>query len=60
MDALNLFASNAKEYFKGLTDCAICYGVVAADKTLPTKKCPNGHCFHGLCLFKVLFSLIWF
>jgi len=54
VEALSLFANNAKEYFKNLNDCAICYGVVGADKTLPTKKCPNGHWFHGICLYRVL------
>lgn len=53
MDALNLFVSNAKAYFADLNDCAICYGVLAVDRTLPTKKCPNGHWFHAICLFKV-------
>lgn len=55
MDALNLFVSNAKAYFANLNECAICYGVLAVDRTLPTKKCPNGHSFHGICLFKVRF-----
>jgi hypothetical protein len=53
VDALSLFANNAKEYFKNVNDCGICYSVVAADKTLPTKKCPNGHWFHGICLYRV-------
>ena len=45
--------SNVKAYFANLNDCAICYGVLAVDRTLPTKKCPNGHWFHAICLFKV-------
>lgn len=54
MDALTLFVSNTKAYFENLDDCAICYGVLAAaDRSLPTKKCPNGHWFHAICLFKV-------
>jgi hypothetical protein len=53
MDALNLFVSNSKAYFAELNDCAICYGVLAVDRTLPSKKCPNGHLFHAICLFKV-------
>jgi len=54
IDALTLFASNAKAYFANLNDCAICYGVVAVDRTLPSKKCPNGHWFHAICLYKVV------
>jgi len=53
VDALSLFVSNLKAYFANLNDCAICYGVLAVDRTLPTKKCPNGHWFHAICLFKV-------
>ena len=60
MDALHLFVSNAKAYFANLNDCAICYGVLAVDRTLPTKKCPNGHWFHALCLFKVYETLLFF
>ena len=55
IDALTLFASNAKGYFAHLNECAICYGVVAVDRTLPSKKCPNGHWFHAICLYKVYF-----
>jgi hypothetical protein len=58
VDALNLFVSNAKAYFANLNDCAICYGVLAVDRTLPSKKCPNGHWFHAICLFKVTHSEI--
>jgi len=54
VDALTLFVSNVKGYFAHLNECAICYGVIAVDRTLPTKQCPNGHWFHALCLFKVL------
>ena len=53
VDALNLFVSNAKGYFANLKDCAICYGVLALDRTLPTMVCPNGHWFHAVCLLKV-------
>jgi hypothetical protein len=59
VDALHLFVSNAKAYFANLNDCAICYGVLAVDRTLPTKKCPNGHWFHALCLFKVDETLLF-
>lgn len=53
MDALNLYVRNVKTHFADLNDCAICYGVLATDGTLPTKRCPNGHWFHAICLFKV-------
>jgi hypothetical protein len=57
VDALSLFVSNAKSFFANLNDCAICYGVLAAeDRSLPSKKCPNGHWFHAICLYKVFIS----
>ena len=57
MDALSLFVSNEKANFAGLKDCAICYGRLASDRTLPTKVCPNGHWFHAICLLKVTIIL---
>jgi len=52
VDALSWFVKNAQGYYAKLEECTICYGVLAVDRTLPTKKCPNGHWFHALCLFK--------
>ena len=38
---------------KGQTECAICYSVVGADKTLPKKECPTcKNRFHAGCLFR--------
>lgn len=60
VDALNLFAANVKAYFSNLNECAICYGVLAVDRTFVTKQCPNGHWFHALCLYKVrTFQKFW-
>ena len=58
VDALNLFAANVKANFSNLNECAICYGVLAVDRTFVTKQCPNGHWFHALCLYKVFILLI--
>jgi len=59
VDALSLFVTNMKGFFANLNECSICYGVLAVDRTTPTKECPNGHWFHGICLFKVICSKIF-
>ena len=41
IDCLLAWKRNVTAAMKGQTECAICYSVVGADKTLPKKKCPT-------------------
>lgn len=53
VDGLVAFKRNVGGMMKGQSECAICYSVVGADKTLPGKRCGTcRNCFHGGCLFR--------
>ncbi|KAL9101675.1 MAG: hypothetical protein Q9163_003096 [Psora crenata] len=41
IDCLLAWKRNVTAALKGQTECAICYSVVGADRTLPKKKCPT-------------------
>jgi len=53
IDGLQAWRKNVQGALKGAAECAICYSIVSAEKSLPNKKC--GTCknlFHAGCLFK--------
>ena len=53
IDCLLAWRKNVTAAMKGQSECAICYSVVAADRSLPTKVCKTcKHRFHGSCLFR--------
>lgn len=53
IDCLLAWRRNVTAALKGQTECAICYSVVGADKTLPKKECPTcKNRFHAGCLFR--------
>ncbi len=53
IDCLLAWRKNVTAAMKGQTECAICYSVVAADRSLPSKKCPTcKNNFHAACLFR--------
>ena len=53
IDCLLAWRRNVTAAMKGQTECAICYSVVGADKTLPKKECPTcKNRFHAGCLFR--------
>ena len=53
IDCMLAWRRNVTAAMKGQGECAICYSVVGADKTLPRKECPTckNH-FHAGCLFR--------
>ncbi|KAI5821211.1 hypothetical protein BZA77DRAFT_2525 [Pyronema omphalodes] len=55
IDALTLFRKNVTLHFQGVSECAICYSILAVtpDRALPTKGCSTcKNKFHTTCLFK--------
>ncbi|KAK4144495.1 uncharacterized protein C8A04DRAFT_27679 [Dichotomopilus funicola] len=53
VDGLMAFRRNISLALKGQEECAICYSIIAQDKTLPDKKCGTcNHFFHRVCLYK--------
>ncbi|SPQ25399.1 41b5d8ae-620d-42e7-ace4-c6f3d0796fa2 [Thermothielavioides terrestris] len=53
VDGLMAFRRNILLAMKGQEECAICYSIIAPDKTLPDKKCGTcNHYFHRVCLYK--------
>ena len=53
VDGLMAFRRNISLALKGQEECAICYSIIAQDKTLPDKKCGTcNHYFHRVCLYK--------
>lgn len=47
------FRRNISLALKDQEECAICYSIIAQDKTLPDKKCGTcNHFFHRVCLYK--------
>ena len=53
IDCLLAWRRNVTASMKGQTECAICYSVIGADKTLPKKECPTcKNRFHAGCLFR--------
>ena len=53
IDCLLAWRKNVTAAMKGQSECAICYSVVGADRTLPSKVCKTcKNKFHGSCLFR--------
>ena len=53
IDCLLAWRKNVTATLKGQSECAICYSVVGADRTLPSKVCKTcKNKFHGSCLFR--------
>lgn len=53
IDCLVAWRKNVTATMKGQSECAICYSVVGADRTLPSKVCKTcKNKFHGSCLFR--------
>ncbi|KAK3988385.1 E3 ubiquitin-protein ligase listerin [Cladorrhinum sp. PSN332] len=53
VDGLMAFRRNISLALKDQEECAICYSIVAQDKSLPDKKCGTcNHFFHRVCLYK--------
>lgn len=53
VDGLTAWRRNVGGALRGQTECAICYSIVGADKTLPSKRCSTcKNSFHGGCLFR--------
>ncbi|KAK4226614.1 E3 ubiquitin-protein ligase listerin [Podospora fimiseda] len=53
VDGLMAFRRNISLALKDQEECAICYSIVAQDKSLPDKKCGTcNHYFHRVCLYK--------
>ncbi|KAK3897962.1 hypothetical protein C8A05DRAFT_38463 [Staphylotrichum tortipilum] len=53
VDGLTAFRRNISLALKDQEECAICYSIIAQDKTLPDKKCGTcNHFFHRVCLYK--------
>jgi hypothetical protein len=53
VDGLMVFRRNISLALKDQEECAICYSIIAPDKTLPDKKCGTcNHYFHRVCLYK--------
>ncbi|KAK4099278.1 hypothetical protein N658DRAFT_498647 [Parathielavia hyrcaniae] len=53
VDGLMAFRRNISLALKDQEECAICYSIIAQDKTLPDKKCGTcNHFFHRVCLYK--------
>ncbi|KAH6855983.1 hypothetical protein B0I37DRAFT_424801 [Chaetomium sp. MPI-CAGE-AT-0009] len=53
VDGLMAFRRNISLALKDQEECAICYSIIAQDKTLPDKKCGTcNHFFHKVCLYK--------
>ena len=57
IDCLIAWRKNVSAAMKGQSECAICYSVVGADRSLPSKVCKTcKNKFHGSCLFRCKFS----
>lgn len=53
VDGLTAFRRNVLGALRGHSECAICYSLVAVDKKMPDKKCPQcKNVFHANCLHK--------
>lgn len=53
VDGLTAWRRNVAGALRGQTECAICYSIVGADKSLPSKRCSTcKNSFHGGCLFR--------
>ncbi|KAF8537591.1 hypothetical protein BDD12DRAFT_744486 [Trichophaea hybrida] len=55
IDALTLFRKNVSLHFQGVSECAICYSILAVtpDRSLPKKACSTcKNKFHSTCLLK--------
>ncbi|KAK4465790.1 hypothetical protein QBC42DRAFT_293860 [Cladorrhinum samala] len=53
VDGLMAFRRHISLALKDQEECAICYSIVAQDKSLPDKKCGTcNHFFHRVCLYK--------
>ncbi|GAB1319691.1 E3 ubiquitin-protein ligase listerin [Madurella fahalii] len=53
VDGLMAFRRNISLALKGQEECAICYSIIAQDKTMPDKRCGTcNHPFHRVCLYK--------
>ncbi|KAJ4287839.1 hypothetical protein N0V88_007549 [Collariella sp. IMI 366227] len=53
VDGLTAFRRNIALALKDQEECAICYSIIAQDKTLPDKRCGTcNHYFHRVCLYK--------
>ncbi|KAI5848931.1 hypothetical protein BZA05DRAFT_339706 [Tricharina praecox] len=54
-DALTLFRKNVSLHFQGVSECAICYSILAVtpDRSLPNRACATcKNKFHSTCLLK--------
>jgi hypothetical protein len=55
IDALTLFRKNVSLHFQGISECAICYSILAVtpDRSLPNRACSTcRNKFHSTCLLK--------
>ncbi|KAA8914542.1 hypothetical protein FN846DRAFT_926712 [Sphaerosporella brunnea] len=55
IDALTLFRKNVSLHFQGISECAICYSILAVtpDRSLPNRACSTcKNKFHSSCLLK--------
>lgn len=53
IDCLMAWRKNVEAALKNQTECAICYSMVAADRTLPKQQCKTcKNRFHASCLFR--------
>lgn len=55
LDALGLFRRNVEMHFQGVSECAICYSILAVtpDRALPNRACQTcKNKFHSTCLLK--------
>ncbi|KAL1843199.1 hypothetical protein VTJ49DRAFT_2750 [Mycothermus thermophilus] len=53
VDGLTAFRRSISLALKDQEECAICYSIIAQDKTLPDKRCGTcNHSFHRVCLYK--------
>ncbi|KAL2257670.1 hypothetical protein VTK26DRAFT_9328 [Humicola hyalothermophila] len=53
VDGLVAFRRSISLALRGQEECAICYSIIAQDKSLPDKKCGTcSHAFHRVCLYK--------
>jgi len=53
IDCLTAWRKNVEAALKNQTECAICYSMVAADRTLPKQQCKTcKNRFHASCLFR--------
>lgn len=53
LDGVVAFQRTAAAHLKGKSECAICYAIVAPDRTLPDKRCETcRNLFHRHCLYQ--------